>query len=142
MSKETKKDKYKPTQAAKKLLEVLLNPECRFLNKTEVCKKARIRRSTYYVLFNNPRFVQYYKTKAKDLVAQAVGPVIGAFVKEAKAGSFQHGKVILEMMDLHVDVKKHQLTGKDDGPIVTKRTGMSQEEIEKEMKERGIPIPE
>ena len=34
-----------------------------------------------------------------------------------------------------------ELTGKDGGPIETKQTSMTLEEIEKEMKERGIPIP-
>ena len=142
MKKPTKSNKYKPTTAQNKLLVIMLNPNNRFLSITAICKEARCNRATYYKAFNNPKFVAYYKAKSKDLVDQAIMPVVNALIKNAKAGSQPHIKMVLEMSDMHTEKKVHQLTGKDGGPIETKQVNMSQEEIEKEMKEKGIPIPE
>ena len=36
---------------------------------------------------------------------EAVGPVVNAFIKEAKDGSYPHGKVVLEMAGLYAESK-------------------------------------
>jgi hypothetical protein len=100
---------YRPTTAEQKLLEVLLTPECRNLSKTEICKRAGISRQTYYKTFKKPAFVAYYETQARDLVREAVGPVVNAFVQEAKKGSYPHGKVVLEMAGLYAEPKNVNL---------------------------------
>ena len=142
MKKPTKSGKYKPTTAQNKLLVVMLNPNNRFLSITDICKTAKCNRATYYKAFSTPKFVGYYKSKSRDLVDQAIMPVVNALIKNAKAGSQSHIKMVLEMSEMHIEKKVHQLTGKDGGPIETKQVSMTQEEIEKEMKEKGIPIPE
>lgn len=108
---------YKPTPAEKKLLEVLLNPQYRMKSIVDICRIAEINRSTYYDAFAKPGFVELYKQKSMELVKQQVAPVINAFVAEAKRGSFQHGKVLLEMADLYSEKKQLEHTGRDGGPI-------------------------
>ena len=100
---------YQPTTAEQKLLEVLLNPEFRGKSKTDICQIAGISRQTYYDAFKKPEFVAYYEAQARDLVREAVGPVINAFVKEAKKGSYPHGKVVLEMAGLYAEAKNVNL---------------------------------
>lgn len=103
MKDKTNKDEYKPTNAEEKLLGVLLNPEHRFLSITDTCKEAKVVRDIYYKAFKKPKFVAYYKKRSLNLVDQSLGPVINTFKKMAIAGSFQHGKALLEMGGLHLD---------------------------------------
>jgi hypothetical protein len=103
MDDSTQLDKYQATPCEKKLLEVLLNPECRFFTVTKICKEAGINRQTYYNAFDKPGFVEYYHDSSIDFVKQSVGPIITAFTKMAVGGSFQHGKILLEMAKLHKD---------------------------------------
>ena len=108
---------YRPTTGELKLLEVLLNPEMRNKSVTEICTIAGVSRQTYYRAFEKPQFVALYESRAKDLVRAAVGPIINAFIKAAKEGSYTHGKVILEMAGLYVEPKKLEHTGEDGGPF-------------------------
>jgi hypothetical protein len=101
---------YQPTTAEQKLLEVLLNPEYRQLNKTEICQQAGVSRQTYYDAFKKPEFVAYYEAQSRDLVREAVGPVLNAFLKAAKDGSYPHGKVILEMAGMYAEAKNLNVT--------------------------------
>ena len=108
---------YQPTTAEQKLLEVLLTPECRGKSKTDICQIAGISRQTYYDAFKKPGFVAHYEAQARDLVREAVGPVVNAFVKEAKKGSYPHGKVVLEMAGLYAERQKIEHMGNAGGPI-------------------------
>ena len=92
---------YMPTEGEKKLLETLLSPEHRMKSITDVCKLAGVSRFLYYDSFKKPGFQAIYKSQSKALVDQAVAPVLNTFVREALRGSFQHGKVILEMAGLY-----------------------------------------
>ena len=94
---------YEPTEKENNLLEVLLNPEYRMKTITDICKAAGCTRPIYYEAFSKPGFVKLYEDKSKDLVKQSVGPVINTFVREALRGSFQHGKVVLEMAGAYVE---------------------------------------
>ena len=85
------------TEKEKSLLEVLINPENRMKSITDICKLANCTRPVYYEAFSKPEFVEVYNKYAVDLVKQSVASVINTFVREAQRGSFQHGKVILEM---------------------------------------------
>lgn len=109
------KEKLTPAQA--RLLEVLLDPANRLRSVTDVCQMAEITRDTYYQAFKRPMFVKRYEEQSKDLALRHAGPVMNAFVREATRGSFQHGKVILEMAGLYTPKEKMELTGKDGGPI-------------------------
>lgn len=92
---------YKLSDKEMALLEVLLSPEYRMRSISDVCKIAGCSRPTYYSAFEKPAFREIYKQKSKELVDQAIAPVLNTFVREALRGSFQHGKVILEMAGLY-----------------------------------------
>lgn len=88
---------YSPTKLEEKLLEIMLQPENRYKTVSEICRMAEIDRSTYYRAFAKAEFMAHYKAECRRMVDRAIGPVLNAFVKQAVAGSFQHGKVLLEM---------------------------------------------
>lgn len=94
---------YKLTEKEKNLLEVLINPENRMKSITDICKLAKCSRPVYYEAFSKPEFVEIYKQYSVDLVKQSVASVINTFIREAQRGSFQHGKVLLEMAGLYTD---------------------------------------
>jgi hypothetical protein len=102
---------YKPTEAEKRLLEVLLSPEHRLKTITDICKLAMCSRTIYYEAFKKPEFQAIYKAQSKALVDQAIAPVLNTFVREALRGSFQHGKVILEMAGLYSEKSTVEVTG-------------------------------
>jgi hypothetical protein len=99
------------TASEEALLEVLLNPENRMKSVTDICKIAKIERRTYYRAFAKPYFVTIYNKRSIDLVKQSVSPVINSFIREAQRGSFQHGKVILEMAGLYTEKSDVRLSG-------------------------------
>jgi hypothetical protein len=90
------------------LLEVLMNPEYRMKSITDICSIAKCDRATYYRAFAKQEFTEAYNSKSKELIKQCVAPVINTFIREAQRGSFQHGKIILEMSGLYVE--KQQVT--------------------------------
>ncbi|MNW61554.1 hypothetical protein D3C74_396230 [compost metagenome] len=47
-----------PTRSEQALLEALLNPEHRIKSVTDVCKIAKVDRTTYYRAFAKPEFVE------------------------------------------------------------------------------------
>jgi hypothetical protein len=102
---------YKPTKAEQALLDVLLNPENRMKSVADVCKIAKIDRTTYYRAFAKPDFVEIYRQSAIDLVKQNVAPVLNTFIREAQRGSFQHGKILLEMAGVYVENAKVEHSG-------------------------------
>lgn len=109
---------YELTPSEEKLIEALLNPENRMKKVTDLCQTIDISRETYYAAFKKPGFVEIYKQASKELINRSVGPVISAFIKEASRGSFQHGKVLLEMADLYTEKSKQEITGANGGPVV------------------------
>jgi len=109
---------YEPTNCEKKIIEVLLNPEYRNKKVTEICSIAGVDRKVYYRAFDKPEFVAYYKKLSVNLTIKAVAPMVNAFVKWGLNGSFQHGKVILEMADMYREKQQTELTGANGGPIV------------------------
>ena len=102
-NREQKGTAYTPTVAERKLLDVLLNPKYRMKSITDICSIAEIGRTTYYEAFGKPGFEALYKQKSLEMVKQSVAPVLSAFVAEAKRGSFQHGKVLLEMAGVYAE---------------------------------------
>ena len=115
MTEKTEVDIYEPTPAEGKLLEVLLDPANRHKNKKQIAELAEISREMYYKIFRKPEFVEYYRDRAKDLISEAVSSVINAAIREARCGSFQHQKMILEMAEMHQD--SLALTGVNRGPV-------------------------
>lgn len=91
----------KLTKAEHSILEAMLNPENRMKNVADICKIAKVDRSTYYRAFQKPYFIETYKELSESLVKQSIAPLINTFIREAQRGSFQHGKVLLEMAGLY-----------------------------------------
>ena len=102
---------YEPTEKEKNLLEVLLNPENRMKSITDICKLAKCTRPVYYEAFAKPGFVEIHNKYSVDLVKQSVSSVLNTFIREAQRGSFQHGKVILEMAGLYAEKQDVKVTG-------------------------------
>jgi hypothetical protein len=105
------------TPTEKRLIEALLDPNNRFKSITEICDTAKCSRNTYYRAFNKPHFREEYKRQAAALSERHLGQVMNAFVREATRGSFQHGRVLLEMAGVYTEKSKHEHSGPDGGPI-------------------------
>lgn len=101
---------YNPTRGEKKLLDILLDPIHRTKTVTTICELAEVSRDVYYTAFKKPDFVGYYNDRCLDIVKLSLGPVVNAFISEAKRGSYTHGKVLLEMAGLYTEKKNVQLT--------------------------------
>lgn len=125
---------YIPTEAESRILELLLTPEHRMKSITEICKLALCSRTIYYNAFKKPEFQALYKSQSKALVDQSIAPVLNTFVREALRGSFQHGKVILEMAGLYSEKSTLELTGgvEVNIPIDQIRSQMAQIEAERQ----------
>jgi DNA-binding transcriptional regulator YhcF (GntR family) len=102
---------YIPTESEQKLIDILLNPDYRMKSVKELCIIAQINRVTYYRAFEKPEFKTLYKAKSRELVDNSIAPVLNTFVREALRGSFQHGKVILEMAGLYSEKSQLEVTG-------------------------------
>jgi len=109
--------KFVPSPTQLKLLEVLMNPESRLWNITEICLKADISRQTYYNYYDDPAFVDHVMKESMKLVKAAVPSTINAAIRQAQRGESTHTKIILGMAGLYSD--KHEITGKGGKPIET-----------------------
>ncbi len=110
-----KSTKYEPTPCEQRILEVLLNPENRDKTVKEKCRIAEVDRKTYYKAFKKPEFADLVKDESRQLVLAAVLPIIHTFIKKGKKGSYQHGKVILEMAGLYQEKTKTELHAPNGG---------------------------
>jgi hypothetical protein len=102
---------YKLTDKEKNLLEVLLNPENRMKSITDICKLAKCSRPVYYEAFSKPGFVEIYKKRSMDMVKQSIASVLNTFIREAQRGSFQHGKILLEMAGMYTESSDVKVSG-------------------------------
>lgn len=120
---------YEPTEKEKNLLEVLLNPENRMKSITDICKLAICTRPVYYEAFAKPGFVNIYNKQSVDLVKQSVSSVLNTFIREAQRGSFQHGKVILEMAGIYTEKSDVKVSGSLE--VNNPYQGLTTEELKK-----------
>jgi hypothetical protein len=126
---------YEPTKLEEILLDILLNPENRLKSVTDICKLAKCDRVTYYRAMKKPEFVAYYQAEAKNLTKHAVGPIINTFIREAQRGSFQHGKVLLEMADVYTE-KVESVNYNQNDDVTGKTPVERQARIEELLKKR------
>lgn len=101
----TEPNKYKPTPAEEKLLEVLLSPDNLGLSITEKCQLAEISRTTYYEIMKRPEFTSLLTRTSVDLVKDKIADVLSASIKAATTGGnggFQDRKMLLEMFGVVV----------------------------------------
>jgi HSP20 family molecular chaperone IbpA len=138
---EQNRTEYQLTESEQKLLDVLTNPDYRMKSIKEICAIAAIGRTTYYAAFKKPEFKELYKSASKALVDQAVAPVLNTFVREALRGSFQHGKVILEMAGLYSEKLDIDVNGEVNInlPAPERRTRIA-ELLSKKQLDSAIPV--
>jgi hypothetical protein len=86
---------YLPSRAARKLLEVLLNPEFRYKSVAEICKVADISRDSYYHLAHDKDFMCHYTRESQRLVRMHQVPMVSALVKSAVRGNPQNLKMAM-----------------------------------------------
>lgn len=109
-----KSTEFRPTVAEKRLLEVLLNPEHRLSNVSEVCRVAKCSRDIYYAAFKKDEFVKYFKKESCKLVDRAHAAIINASIRQAVRGDSAHTKILLSMAGSYED--RHAFIGKDGKP--------------------------
>lgn len=129
---------YEPTPAEARLIEVLLEPEHRLKKVVDICRIAECDKATYYRAFDKPGFVELYTRKSQELAKKYLGPVMNAFVREATRGSFQHGKVLLEMAGAYKETSRKEVAGDKDNPIhmkISRTSAMTDEELEQALAE-------
>lgn len=108
----TEKDKYKPTAAEKRLLEVLVNPEYLGKNVTNVCNLAGVSRNKYYDAMKKKEFQFLVAETTQDLIKGKIGDVLNATYKYSlTAKGHQDRKVLLTMAGLYVDKKETEISG-------------------------------
>jgi len=99
---------YLPSDTEQKILDALLDPSNKYKNVTDLCLAAKCSRKAYYDAFKRPEFEKLYRKLTLDIIKQSVAPVVNTFLKEAVRGSFQHGKVLLEMAEMYQEGGMHQ----------------------------------
>lgn len=86
-----------PTDTEQKLLDVLLDPFHRLASVTKQCELAGVHRKSYYRAFENPQFVDYYRNMITNVIKAQGGQLVNIAIREARKGSYQHWKALMEM---------------------------------------------
>ena len=102
-------NQYIPTKAEEALLDIMLNPENRMKTVADICTMAKVDKATYYRAFKKPDFKALYKVLSIDLATRYAGPMVATFAREGLRGSYQHGRVILEMAGIYSEKQDVQL---------------------------------
>ena len=118
----TEDNKFIPTPAQKKLLEVLLNPEYYDKSVTDICGMAKVDRTVYYDAIKKPEFVDFYNKALVEIMKGKVDDVLKATYKFATTNSkcYQDRKVLLEMAKVYEEKTKQEISGPGGGPIESK----------------------
>ena len=108
----TEANKYKPTPAEKKLLEVLINPDYVGKSVTAICKAAKVSRFKYYDAMKNESFVELVNETTMSLIKGKVSDVLNATYKYALTEKgHQDRKVLLTIAGIYVDKKETEISG-------------------------------
>jgi hypothetical protein len=114
------------TKAEIRLIDTLIDPNNRLKTVQQICDISRCKPRTYYRAFEKEYFIQELQRRSRQIAVRHVGQTMAAFVREAQRGSYQHGKVILEMSGVYTERK--EVTGKNGGPIQVDDVGLTDEE--------------
>lgn len=120
-------NRFVPTPAEKKLLEVLADPNSLGKSITDICTEAGVSRNVYYEAVKKPEFIDYLNDITKDIIKSNVSEIIKAMVKfgTTNAKNSQDRKMLLEMAGMYIQAPQVQNT----------ITTLSAEEIEKQLAE-------
>lgn len=112
MSDLTKDNRYKPTPAEKKLLEVLINPEYLGKSVMDICKVAGVSRFKYYDAMKKEDFVSLVNETTMDLIKGKASDVLNATYKFAlKEKGHQDRKMLLTIAGIYVDKQEVEHSG-------------------------------
>lgn len=125
--KSQKGTKYRPNVSERKLLEVLLNPEYRFKNITEICDIAKVNRKSYYRAFEKEGFCKYVERETDRLIDKSYAAMINASIRQATRGDAAHLKIMLQMKGKLVE--RHIFPDKDGKPQNITTPQLSNNEI-------------
>ncbi len=93
--------KYEITEAGRRLLDVVIDPNARTMSITDICKVADISRTTYYTLFKDQAWVSAYMDACKTACITAAMPTVQTVAGKAIAGDMAAAQMILSMTGLH-----------------------------------------
>ncbi|MGM0239880.1 phBC6A51 family helix-turn-helix protein [Enterococcus sp. AZ103] len=111
----TERNKYQPTAAEKKLLEVLINPEYVGKSVTAICKDATVSRKKYYDAMSKEDFRNLVNQTTMDLIKGKASDVLNATYKYAmKEKGHQDRKMILNIAGIYVEKRETELSGNID----------------------------
>lgn len=102
-----------------RVAELLLNPEDR-RSKREKLDEAGVPKSTFYRWMKDKRYLNYLKEQLDTYTDGELPDIWRALILKCKRGDTAAIKLFMELKGEYVPVQKHELTGKDGGPIETK----------------------
>lgn len=91
---------YFPTHGEIKLLHAMMQEDAYTLSVVQLCDRADISTETYYRGFKKPEFKKLMLDLVMELIKQNSMQMVGRAIKEAKAGSYQHLKFLMELGQL------------------------------------------
>ncbi|HIW31254.1 MAG TPA: hypothetical protein IAA29_00555 [Candidatus Paenibacillus intestinavium] len=126
----TENDKYKPTPAEKKLLEVLLNAENVGKSVQELCNLAGVSRNKYYDAMKKQEFVDLVNRTTMDLIKGKAANVLNAAYNFALTEKgHQDRKMILTIAGIYAEKQETKITG--DMKVSNPFANLSEEELRK-----------
>lgn len=108
----TEKDKYTPTPAEKKLLEVLLNAENVGKSVQELCNLAGVSRNKYYDAMKKQEFVDLVNKTTMALIKGKAANVMNAAYNFALTEKgHQDRKMLLTIAGIYSDKQETKISG-------------------------------
>ncbi len=80
-------------------------------------KEAGVSRKAFYSWMKDKNFLNYLNSQLDQYTDGELADIWRSLINQAKRGSLGHIKLYFEMKNLYVE--KHELTGKNGGPIQT-----------------------
>lgn len=102
----TDRNKYIPTPAEQKLLEVLCNPNSLGKSVTAICEEAGVERGVYYDAIKKQGFFDYRNKLIMDIIKANVGDILQATIKYGRENpkNSKDREMILKMAGIYEDV--------------------------------------
>ena len=96
----------------KKILTEAMNCGAQKLTVTAIAKKVGVKPEYVVEKLKKPEFRQLFVESMQDGIVAEAPAILHSFVNAAKEGSFQHGKLILELAGVHQENQRIDLHAK------------------------------
>jgi len=123
--------KFTPTQKQIKFSEVYLNYTEPRTNK-EIAEKVGVDTSTIWRWYNDPHFVKWLNSLAKELLSKSLAKRYMVAIKEAESGNYNFSKLLLQIEGEFIPLQKIESRKDIKFEDQTKRS----EELRKELTEK------